>query len=53
MFCMFGAQCEKSPNRFQKMKETHPRQYAYCMKSVEDGGLGLRDVLDYIGVPYE
>lgn len=53
MFCMFGAHCEKSPNRFQQMKETHPRQYAYCMKPVEDGGLGLRDVLDYIGVPYE
>ena len=53
MFCMFGAQCQKSPNRFQRMKETHPRQYAYCMKPVEDGGLGLREVLEYIGVPYE
>lgn len=53
MFCMFGAQCEKAPNRFQRMKETHPRQYAYCMKSVEEGGLGLRDVLEYIGIPYE
>lgn len=53
MFCMFGAQCEKAPNRFQRMKETHPRQYAYCMKSVEEGGLGLREVLEYIGVPYE
>lgn len=53
MFCMFGAQCEKSPNRFQRMKETHPRQYAYCMKPVEEGGLGLQEVLEYIGVPYE
>lgn len=53
MFCMFGVQCQKAPNRFQRMKETHPRQYAYCMKSVEDGGLGLREVLEYIGVPYE
>jgi 3'-phosphoadenosine 5'-phosphosulfate sulfotransferase (PAPS reductase)/FAD synthetase len=53
MFCMFGAQCEKQPNRFQRMKETHPRQYAYCMKPVEEGGLGLRDVLEYINVPYE
>lgn len=53
MFCMFGAQCEKAPNRFQRMKETHPRQYAYCMKSVEEGGLGLREVLEYIGIPYE
>ena len=53
MFCMFGAQCEKAPNRFQRMKETHPRQYAYCMKPVEEGGLGLKEVLEYIGVPYE
>lgn len=53
MFCMFGAQCEKAPNRFQRMKETHPRQYTYCMKPVDEGGLGLKEVLEYIGVPYE
>lgn len=53
MFCMFGCHLEKTPNRFQRMKETHPRQYAYCMKSVDEGGLGLREVLEYIGVPYE
>ena len=48
MFCMFGCHLEKEPNRFQRMKETHPKQYAYCMDK-----LGLREVLDYIGVPYE
>lgn len=53
MFCMFGCHLEKAPNRFQRMKETHPRQYAYCMKSKEDGGLGLAEVLDYIGVDYD
>lgn len=62
MFCMFGAQCEKAPNRFQRMKETHPKLYAYCMGGGEykDGkwqpnkdGLGMRHVLDYIGVPTE
>lgn len=52
MFCMFGAQCDKAPNRFQRMKETHPRQYAYCMKPVDQGGLGLHEVLDYIGVEH-
>ena len=31
MFCMFGCHLEKEPNRFQKMKETHPRQYEYCI----------------------
>lgn len=53
MFCMFGVHLEKEPNRFQRMKITHPKQYEYCMKPVEDGGLGLGKVLDFIGVKYE
>ena len=48
MFCMFGCHREKEPNRFQRMKITHPKQYEYCMNQ-----LGLKDVLEYIGVPYE
>lgn len=48
MFCMFGCHLEKAPNRFQRMKQTHPKQWQYCMDQ-----LGLRDVLEYIGVPYE
>lgn len=48
MFCMFGCHLEKEPNRFQRMKITHPKQYEYCMNQ-----LGLKEVLDYIGVPYE
>lgn len=48
MFCMFGCHLEKEPNRFQRMKVTHPKQYAYCMDK-----LGLKEVLEYIGVPYE
>lgn len=52
MFCMFGSHLEKHPNRFQKMKVTHPKQYDFCMKSVSDGGLGLAEVLDYIGVEH-
>lgn len=48
MFCMFGCHMEKEPNRFQRMKVTHPKQYEYCMNT-----LGLKDVLEYIGVPYE
>lgn len=62
IFCMFGCHLEKEPNRFQKLKETHPRQYQYCIGGGEmvDGkwqpskeGLGLGKVLDYIGVKYE
>lgn len=31
IFCMFGCHLEKEPNRFQRLKETHPRQYEYCI----------------------
>ena len=31
MFCAFGCHLEKSPTRFEKLKETHPRQYEYCI----------------------
>ena len=62
IFCMFGCHLEKEPNRFQRLKQTHPRQYDYCINGGEmvDGkwkpnkeGLGLGHVLDYIGVKYE
>ena len=62
IFCMFGCHLEKEPNRFQRLKETHSRQWEYCIKGGEmvDGkwqpskeGLGLGKVLDYIGVKYE
>ena len=61
IFCLFGCHLEKEPNRFQRLKETHPRQYEYCIGGGEmvDGkwqpnkeGLGLGKVLDYIGVKY-
>jgi 3'-phosphoadenosine 5'-phosphosulfate sulfotransferase (PAPS reductase)/FAD synthetase len=48
MFCMFGCHLEKEPNRFQRIKVTHPKQWDYCMNK-----LGLREVLEYIGVAYE
>lgn len=47
MFCAFGAHLEKSPNRFVMMERTHPGIHNYCMEK-----LGLKDVLNYIGVPY-
>lgn len=50
MFCMFGVHLEKEPNRFQRMKITHPKQYDYCIR--EENGLGLGKVLDYINVKY-
>lgn len=62
MYCGFGCHLQKEPNRFQQLKEAHPRQYNYCINGGEfvDGkwqpnkeGLGLGYVLDYIGVKYK
>lgn len=48
MFCGFGCHLEKSPNRFERMKETHPKQYEYIMKPMTDGGLGYKNIIDWI-----
>lgn len=62
VFCMFGCHLEKGRTQFQRLKQTHPRQYEYCINGGEmvDGkwqpskeGLGLGKVLDYIGVKYD
>lgn len=54
IFCMFGAHC-RDDDRFLRLKETHPLQYAYCMDGGEyvDGvwkptqnGLGMKHVID-------
>jgi hypothetical protein len=49
---MFGCHREKAPNRFQQLKETHPAIYHYCMKPMSEGGLGLDEVLTFIGVDH-
>ena len=48
MFCGFGCHLEKSPNRFERMKETHPKQYDYIMRPKEQGGLNYKEVIDWI-----
>lgn len=53
VFCAFGAHLEKSPNRFQRLKETHPKLWEYCMKPWSEHGLGMRTVLEFIGIPCE
>lgn len=47
MFCMFGVHTEKSPNKFELMRETHPKLHDYCINK-----LGCGKVLDFIGVKY-
>lgn len=48
MFCGYGCHLDKEPNRFQKLKITHPKQYDYIINK-----LGMGRVLDYIGVKYK
>lgn len=31
IFCGFGAHLDKGKSRFQRLAETHPRQYEYCL----------------------
>ena len=52
MFCMFGIGSEKEPNRFQKLKETHPEVYDYCIRPLKNNGLGIGEVLDYLEIKY-
>lgn len=62
IFCAFGCHIEKEPSRFQRLKETHPRQYEYCIgggEYDEDGiwkpskdGLGMGHVFDELNKLY-
>ena len=62
IFCAFGAHIEKEPSRFQRLKDTHPRQYEYCIgggEYDENGiwkpnkqGLGMGHVFDELNKIY-
>lgn len=62
IFCAFGAHLEKEPTRFQKLKQTHPKQYQYCIgggEFNEEGiwqpnkeGLGMGYVFDRLNELY-
>ena len=53
---MFGLQMEDEPNRFQRLKQTHPKLWDYCMRGGEvsetgwwqpsKDGLGMAYVLE-------
>ena len=34
IYCMFGVQREKGINRFQRLAQTHPQQYDYCINKL-------------------
>lgn len=47
MFCMFGC-TNRDWNNLESMKITHPKQYEWIMKSWDEGGLGYKDVVDWL-----
>lgn len=62
IFCGFGCHHDKSPTRFQRLKETHPKQYEYCINGgaydengiwkPDDKGLGMGHVFDELNAIY-
>ena len=62
IFCAFGCHLEKEPSRFQRLKQTHHRQYEYCIgggEYDENGiwkpnkqGLGMGHVFDELNKLY-
>ena len=53
IFCAFGCHLEKNPNRFQMLKETHPRQYEYCINGGEFNEQGIwQPSKDGLGMGY-
>ncbi len=54
--CAFGQSCRAakgSESRYQRLKRMHPKQYEYCMRPIEENGLGMKPVLDFLEIPYE
>ena len=62
IFCAFGCHLEKGESRFERLKQTHPRQYEYCIGGGEydesgtwkpsKEGLGMGHVFDELNKIY-
>ena len=49
MFCGYGCHLEKpGEGHLERLKQTHPKQYEYIMKPWNKGGLGYKDVIDWL-----
>ena len=46
MLCGFGAHLEKSPNRFELLKETHPKMYA-LLDVIKNNGYTMRQAIEW------
>mgnify|MGYP002526042639 CR=1 FL=1 len=49
MLCGFGAHVEDSPNRFELLKQTHPKMYA-LLDVVKNNGVTFREAIDWSNV---
>lgn len=47
MFCAYGCHLNND-QRFVTMKTTHPKQYEWIMKPWDEGGLGYKEIIDWI-----
>ena len=47
MLCGFGCHLEKSPNRFEMLKETHPGMYG-MLDRVKNNGVTFREAIEWI-----
>jgi len=47
MLCGFGCHLEKSPNRFEMLKETHPKMYA-LLDVVQNNGVTMREAIEWM-----
>lgn len=52
VFCGFGCHLEKTPNRYERLKGIDRQKWEYCMRPIEENGLGMGAVLDYINVKW-
>ena len=52
VFCGFGSHLDKYPNRFQMLQKTHPNLHEYLLRKFEANGLGMKEPLDYLKIPY-
>ena len=49
IFCGYGCHLEKpGEGRFERLRVTHPKQYDYIMRPKDRGGLGYKEVIDWI-----
>lgn len=51
--CLFGCHLEHEPNRIQRLASLEPATYKFAIKDRDEGGLGFREVMDYMNIPYQ